>query len=95
MQKNKQLKTYSEIERIGVVQEICMLTAPMWDSKAKRMKNRMSIMEACDKVGIASITYHKWLQKDPKLAHFIDELKQSQRRMVSDLSENIIFAGLS
>lgn len=88
-------KTYTDIERVWVVQEICMLTAPAWDSKQKRMKNRMSIMEACEKVGIAAITYHKWLQKDPKLAHFVDELKQSQRRMVSDLSENIIFAWLS
>ena len=92
MKIEKQNKTYTDIERIGVVQEICMLTAPAWDSKQKRMKNRMSIMEACASVGIASITYHKWLQKDPKLAHFVDELKQSQRRMVSDLSENIIFA---
>jgi hypothetical protein len=72
-----------------------MLTAPAWDSKKKKMKNRMSIIEACDHVGIAAITYHKWLQKDPRIAQFVDELKQSQRQMVADLSESIIFAGLN
>lgn len=66
------------------------LTTPIWDSKVKRLKPRMTIAQACSDVGITSVTYNNWLKEDKLLAQMVEDVKHSHRQMMDDLAESII-----
>lgn len=66
------------------------LTTPLWDSKAKRLKPKMTIAQACSELGITSVTYNTWLREDSLLAQMVEEVKNSHRQMMDDMAEGII-----
>jgi len=71
------------------------LTTPLWDSKAKRLKPKMTIAQACSELGITSVTYNTWLREDPLLSQMVEEVKNSHRQMMDDMAEWIILEGLN
>ena len=78
------------ISRHGIIDKIMTLTTPIWDSKAKRLKPKMTIAQACSEVGITSVTYHTWLREDPLLEQMVNEVHASHRQMMDDMANSII-----
>lgn len=75
------------INRHQVIDKIMTLTTPLWDSKAKRLKPKMTIAQACSELGITSVTYNTWLREDPLLSQMVEEVKNSHRQMMDDMAE--------
>lgn len=71
------------------------LITPIWDSKVKRLKPRMTIAQACSDIGITSVTYNNWLKEDKLLAQMVEDVKHSHRQMMDDLAESIILEWLN
>lgn len=71
--------------RISVVEEIAMLTAPVWNSKKKKFESKMTIAEACSEVWISDMTFRNWRQQDPKLQKYFEEVKLSRKEMVHSM----------
>lgn len=66
------------------------LTTPIWDSKAKKLKPRMTIAQACSEMGITPQTYNNWLREDPLLAQMVEDVFASHRQMMDDMANAII-----
>lgn len=78
------------VSRHQLIDTIMILTTPIWDSKAKRLKPKMTIAQACSEVGITAVTYHTWLREDALLAQMVDEVHASHRQMMDDMANSII-----
>lgn len=83
------------VNRHQIIDKIMTLTTPIWDSKAKRLKPRMTIAQATSEVWITSVTYHKWLKEDKLLAQMVEDVKNSHRQMMDDMAESIILEWLN
>ena len=83
------------ISRHQIIDKLITLTAPLWDSKTKRLKPKMTIAQACSEVGITPQTYNSWLRDDVLLAQMVEEVKASHRQMMDDMSEGIILEWLN
>lgn len=83
--------------RLSVVEEICMLTAPQWNWK--KMTRWMTIMEACNHVGISDMTFRNWRQEDKKLHDYYESTKRARKEMahssMRDLAMNNVFNAIS
>ena len=71
------------------------LTTPIWDSKAKKLKPRMTIAQACSEMGITPQTYINWLREDPLLAQMVEDVFASHRQMMDDMANAIILEWLN
>lgn len=78
------------ITRHSLIDKIMTLTTPIWDNKAKRLKPKMTIAQACSEVGITSVTYNSWLRDDPILEQMVEEVHASHRQMMEDMANSII-----
>lgn len=83
------------ITRHQIIDKLITLTAPLWDSKTKRLKPKMTIAQACSEVWITPQTYNSWLREDVLLAQMVEEVKASHRQMMDDMSEGIILEWLN
>lgn len=83
------------VSRHKLVDTIMTLTTPIWDSKAKKLKPKMTIAQACSEVWISSVTYHWWLKEDAVLAQMVEEVHNSHRQMMEDMANSIIMEGLN
>jgi len=83
------------VSRHSLIDTIMTLTTPIWDSKAKRLKPKMTIAQACSEVWITSVTYHTWLREDALLAQMVEEVHASHRQMMEDMANSIIMEGLN
>lgn len=93
--KKKPTAPWALINRHQVIDKIMTLTTPLWDSKAKRLKPKMTIAQACSELGITSVTYNTWLREDSLLAQMVEEVKNSHRQMMDDMAEGIILEWLN
>lgn len=93
--KKKPTAPWALINRHQVIDRIMTLTTPLWDSKAKRLKPKMTIAQACSELGITPVTYNSWLREDALLAQMVEEVKASHRQMMDDMSEGIILEWLN
>lgn len=83
------------ITRHSLIDKIMTLTTPIWDNKAKRLKPKMTIAQACSEVGITSVTYNSWLREDPVLEQMVEEVHASHRQMMEDMANSIIMEWLN
>lgn len=83
------------VTRHQYVDKILTLTTPIWDSKAKRLKPKMTIAQACSELWITSVTYHTWLREDKLLSQMVEEVKASHRQMMDDMSSSIVLEWLN
>lgn len=93
--KKKPTAPWALINRHQVIDRIMTLTTPLWDSKAKRLKPKMTIAQACSELGITPVTYNSWLREDALLAQMVEEVKASHRQMMDDMAEGIILEWLN
>ena len=75
------------VSRHSIIDKILTLTTPIWDSKAKKLKPKMTIAQACSMVDISAVTYHSWLKEDKLLAQMVDEVHYSHRQMMDDMAQ--------
>ena len=83
------------VSRHQIIDKIMTLITPIWDSKVKKLKPRMTIAQACSEVGTTSVTYHTWLKEDPLLAQMVDDVKNSHRQMMDDMAGSIVLEWLN
>ena len=83
------------VSRHSIIDKIITITTPIWDSKAKRLKPRMTIAQACSEVWITPQTYNTWLREDPLLAQMVSEVHASHRQMREDMANSIIMEWLN
>lgn len=83
------------VSRHELIDKIMTLTTPIWDSKSKRLKPRMTIANACSEVWITSVTYHSWLKEDKVLAQMVEDVKNSHRQMMEDMASSIVLEWLN
>ena len=83
------------VSRHSIIDKIITITTPIWDSKAKRLKPRMTIAQACSEVWITPQTYNTWLREDPLLAQMVSEVHASHRQMMEDMANSIIMEWLN
>lgn len=92
---NTKIDNKGLVSRHSMIDKIMTLTTPIWDSKAKRLKPRMTIAQACSEVWITSVTYHVWLKEDPLLAQMVENVHNSHRQMMDDMANSIILEWLN
>lgn len=83
------------VSRHSIIDKIISMTTPIWDSKAKRLKPRMTIAQACSLVDITPQTYNTWLREDPLLAQMVEDVYASHRQMMDDMANTIIMEWLN
>ncbi len=83
------------VSRHSIVDKMMTLTTPVWDSKAKRLRPKMTIAQACSEVGIVPVTYYTWLKEDEVLAQMVEEVHNSHRQMMEDMANSIIMEWLN
>lgn len=83
------------ISRHQIIDKIISITTPIWDSKSKKLKPKMTIAQACSEVWITVPTYRNWLNADPVLANMVEEVYASHRQMMDDISTSIVMEGLN
>lgn len=83
------------VTRHSIIDKIISMTTPIWDSKAKRLKPRMTIAQACSMVDITPQTYNTWLRDDPLLAQMVEDVYASHRQMMDDMANAIIMEWLN
>lgn len=83
------------VSRHSIIDKIISMTTPIWDSKAKRLKPRMTIAQACSLVDITPQTYNTWLREDPLLAQMVEDVYASHRQMMDDMANAIIMEWLN
>lgn len=83
------------VSRHELIDKIMTLTTPIWDSKSKKLKPRMTIANACSEVWITSVTYHSWLKEDKVLAQMVEDVKNSHRQMMEDMASSIVLEWLN
>jgi len=99
--KSNQRNVSSQIDKKGlvsrhsIIDKIISMTTPIWDSKAKRLKPRMTIAQACSLVDITPQTYNTWLREDPLLAQMVEDVYASHRQMMDDMANAIIMEWLN
>lgn len=87
---NTQIDKKGLVSRHSIIDKIISMTTPIWDSKAKRLKPRMTIAQACSMVDITPQTYNTWLREDPLLAQMVEDVYASHRQMMDDMANAII-----
>lgn len=92
---NTRIENKWMVSRHSYIDKIVTLTTPIWDSKAKRLKPRMTIANACHEVGITPQTYNSWLREDPLLAQMVEDVYASHRQMMDDMANWIIMEWLN
>ena len=83
------------VSRHSIIDKVMTLTTPIWDSKAKKLKPRMTIAQACSEMGITPQTYNNWLREDPLLAQMVEDVFASHRQMMDDMANAIILEWLN
>ena len=92
---NTQIDKKGLVSRHSIIDKIISMTTPIWDSKAKRLKPRMTIAQACSMVDITPQTYNTWLREDPLLAQMVEDVYASHRQMMDDMANAIIMEWLN
>lgn len=49
----------------------------------------MSLKEACEKEGISDLTFRNWRADSPKIAQYVDDVRESRKEMMHLMMKEI------
>lgn len=83
--------------RLEIIESILISTAPKWNGK--KFAPSMSLKEACEKEGITDLTFRNWRADSPKIAQYVDDVRESRKEMMHLMMKEValknVMEGLS